>query len=169
MTFPNPFSASDPLDAATLNAIVNLLYNNSSANINIYFGSIFPDEVLINNGNAISLEYDSGPKETYGFQDTSAIDDEWQHGMLLSADTYTLTLRALKTSASGILKIYIDDVLEATFDLYAASNSASTETQASISLAAGWHTLRGVVDSQNGSSSGYDARWAKLNMRGASL
>lgn len=169
MTFPDPFATDDELNAAKMNQVANALYEGSVTSVNIYLGSIFPDEVLINNGNGITLEYDSGPKETYGFQDTPAVDDEWQHGMMLSADTYTLSLRALKTSASGILKIYIDDVLVATFDLYAASNTASTETQASITLTAGWHEIRGVVDSKNASSSDYEARWAKLIMKGSNL
>lgn len=165
MTFPNPLAADDPLNAATLNPIFNALYSGATAENGIYTASFYPDEVAIVNGNDISLTLHGTLDEIYGHQDTSAINDEWEHGAYLSANAYTLRIRVIKTSASGILKLYIDDVLEATIDLYAAADAVSWQQAAFIIGTSKWHTITGLVDSKNPSSSGYDANWIKMNIR----
>lgn len=165
VTFPNPFATNDPLNAAKLNEVANYLYGGTPQSI--YTASFYPDEAVAITGNAIALFYHGSFLETYGRQNTSAINNEWKHGAFLTADTYTLTIRVIKSSNSGILKIKVDNVVVATFDLYAAVDAISDQTQASIVLTGGWHSVKGLVDSKNGSSSGYDANWVKMTLRGA--
>lgn len=165
MTFPNPLSADDPLDAATLNPIFNELYAAVTAENAIYTATFYPDEVAIVSGNDISLTLHGSIDEIYGHQDTSAINDEWEHGAYLSADNYTLRIRVIKTSASGILKISVDGVLVATIDLYAAADAVSYQQDTFELTASKWHTINGLVDSKNPSSSGYDVNWIKMNIR----
>jgi hypothetical protein len=169
MTFPNPLAADDPLDAATLNRAFNALYEGDTSNNAIYTATLFPDEGVVLNGNDIALTLHGSIDEVYGHQSASAINDEWRHGAFLSADTYTLVIRVIKSSSSGILKISIDDVIVATIDLYNGSDAVSNQTQASIVLTAGWHTIKGLVDSKNASSSGYNANWIKMFLRGESV
>lgn len=169
MTFPNPLAADDPLDAATLNVVFNALYQGDTTGNALYTASFYPDEAVVLNGNDIVLILHGSIDEVYGHQDTSAIDDEWKHGAFLSADTYTLVIRVIKSSSSGILKISIDDVVVATIDLYNASDAVSNQTQTAITLTAGWHAIKGLVDSKNASSSGYAANWIKMFLRGESV
>jgi hypothetical protein len=165
MTFPNPLAADDNLDAATLNPIFNALYDGVTAENGIYTATFYPDEVGIVTGNDITLTLHGTLDEIYGHQDTSAINDEWEHGAYLSADSYTLSIRVIKTSASGILKIYVDDVLSFTLDLYAAADAIASLGGALTIGISKWHTIRGLVDSKNPSSSGYDANWIKMRIR----
>jgi len=171
VVFPSPFDANDDLDAALLNAVADLIYEIGSVpqNAGVYFATFYPDEVIpINGSGAMIINYHVSILEAFGRKSGAAADGhEWQHGAFLNADTYTLTFRAIKTSDSGILKISIDGVLVATFDLYAAADAVSDLTQASIVLAGGWHTITGLVDGKNASSSDYYAKWVKMSMRGA--
>lgn len=169
MTFPNPLAADDPLDAATLNVVFNALENAVVGQAESYVATFFPDEFTVLNGNAIALTLHGSINEVYGHQNAAAINDEWQHGAYLSADDYTLTVRVIKSSSSGILKVSIDDVVVATIDLYAAADAVSNQTQASIAIATtGWHTVKGLVDSKNASSSGYACNIVKMHLRGDS-
>jgi hypothetical protein len=166
--FPDPFDADDEINAALMNGVANSLYGGDGFPQSIYTGTFYPDEAVAITGNSIALFFHATFEETYGRQNTSAINNEWKHGAFLSADTYTLTIRVIKSSSSGILKIKIDDVVVATLDLYAAADAINNETQASIVLATGWHSFKGLVDGKNASSSGYNANWVKMYMKGAS-
>jgi hypothetical protein len=167
VVFPSPFDADDELNAALMNAVADAIYGADGFPQAIYIGTLYPDEAVAITGNNVALFYHGSILETYGRQNTSAINNEWKHGAFLSGDTYTLTIRVIKTSNSGILKIKIDDVVVATIDLYAAADAVSDQTQASIVLTTGWHSIQGLVESKNASSSGYDANWIKMNLRGA--
>jgi hypothetical protein len=168
MTFPNPLAADDPLDAATLNPIFNALYAGEATNAPIT-ATFYPDEAIVLNGNAVALTLDGSIFQTYGRQNPSAINDELQYGAFLPSGTYTLTVRAIKTSASGILKISIDSVLVATFDLYAAADALVALQQTDIAIAtSGWKAIECLVDSKNASSSGYDAKILKIYLQRAS-
>jgi hypothetical protein len=169
VVFPDPFDPEDEINAALMNAVANAIYGIAGTPSELYTATFYPDEAQAITGNAIALTLHGSITETYGRQNASAINDEWKHGAFLSADTYTLSIRVIKTNNSGILKIKIDDVVVATFDLYAAADAVSDQTQASIVLTAGWHSVKGLVDSKHASSSGYDANWVKMYLRGASV
>lgn len=169
MTFPNPFASNDAITHTKLNEVANAVYDLDNIPAKFYNATLYPDEAVAVTGNDIALFYHGSILETYGRQNASAINDEWKHGAFLSVDSYTLTLRVIKTSNSGILKIKIDDVVVATFDLYAAADAVSDQTQASIAITGGWHSIKGLVDSKNASSSGYDANWVKMNLFGTVL
>jgi hypothetical protein len=167
VVFPDPFDPEDEINAALMNAVANYAYG--ATPLGIFTASFYPDEAVAITGNAIALFYHGSILETYGRQNTSAINNEWKHGAFLTTNTYALTIRVIKTSASGILKIKIDDVVVATFDLYAAADAVSDQVQTDIEIATGWHSIKGLVDSKNGSSSGYDANWIKMYLNGADL
>lgn len=70
------------------------------------------------------------------------------------ATTYKFRTDFFKDSGSGILKIYIDDVLISTTDLYDAAGVLSSVTS-SVVLTVGTHRIKYKIDGKNASSSGY--------------
>jgi hypothetical protein len=168
MTFPNPLSPLDPLNADTLNPLFNALYDSVVAENGIFSAVLYPDEFTVLNGNDIALALHVASGEIYGQQTTAALDDEWEHGAYLSADTYTLRVRALRSSSSGILKILVDDAVVATFDLYNAVEGIAVAQGGFTVAVSKWCNIKGLVDSKNASSSNYNASIVKIYIRGNS-
>jgi hypothetical protein len=168
--FPNPIDDGDELNAAFLNKLVNFLYGGESIPSGIYLATCYVDEAVATSGNDIEIMYDGLLPEAYGEQSPSALNDAWKHGAFLSEDTYTLIVRARISASSGILKIKIDAVEVAAFDLYDEFDEHHVDfSEMDISIASGWHSITGVVDSKNAASSGYDAGWLKLHLRGSNV
>ena len=173
ITFPNPFATTDPLDANMMNALATYLEGIAKTVVSpstVYRGTLFHDESIVLAGNAIALFYEQFSlfEGVFARQETSALNDEFKNGAYLAGDTYTLTIDAKEDSSSGIITWYLDDVQVGTTDLYAASEAHTTRTLSGLVIAgAGWHVLRGKLESKNASSSGYDANLFKLTMTGS--
>jgi hypothetical protein len=173
ISLPNPFAGDDEVTAEMMNALANVLNalaTAPSSEIEVYRGTMFHDESIVIEGDAIEITMTSvsSVDVVYASQSPAAIDDEFLNGLYLSADTYTLKVDAWVTNSSGIVSWYVDDVLEGTTDLYSASAGHDEKTVATIVIAtSGWHVIRGVVASKNGSSSGYSANIFKMSMAGS--
>lgn len=176
ISFPNPFADEDTLDADLMNALAAYLEALAGASAvtpaGVYRWTMFHDESVVLNGNALALLYESWGGGTFegvfARQETSALNDEFKNGMYLAADTYTLQIVGKEDASSGVITWYVDDVSVGTTDLYAASDAHVVKTISSIVIgSAGWHNIRGKLESKNGSSSGYDANLFKYSMTGS--
>lgn len=99
-----------------------------------------------------------------------AQNDEWTNSVVLEAGTYSMRMLSLKTLSSGILTVYLDNVLILTVDLYNAVNlDNQITTVASVTVVGtGRHVIRGVVATKNAASAGYEASITKIWFRRAS-
>lgn len=88
---------------------------------------------------------------------TPANGDTFEQQFLMAAGTYNLTILYIKNTYHGKLDLYIDDVLIFNaLDLYAASIAFNQMHTGTVSLVtSGLHTLRGVTNGKNISSSDY--------------
>jgi len=72
--------------------------------------------------------------------------------------TYTLSIIGAKASSYGILDIYIDNTEVASFDRYNSTTlygQGTADSQASISITPGLHTMKFKADGKNAGSSSY--------------
>jgi len=89
--------------------------------------------------------------------DTShANGDECYFYAMLAPGTYTFQLATFKASPSGILKVYLDSTLIATFDLYSAVSTLTILEQTAIAITTGkLYKLSFKIDGKNGASTNY--------------
>ncbi len=99
------------------------------------------------------------------YNTTSADGDEFSVNFRCPVGTYTIRFSAIKDSDRGIVDTYVDASEEDSIDLYAAAADYLNVVEITgVSITAGSHTLKFVVDGKNGSSSDYF-----LNVNGISL
>lgn len=116
------------------------------------------DEATVLTGNAITGDNTAGNFFYSRFyQNASAINDEFTHGVYLAAGTYTFTALGNTSNNSGKIDWYLDGSTFTTAqDWYSASSVVSVKKTASVVIATdGWHTLKGKVAGKNASSSNY--------------
>lgn len=112
---------------------------------------------IVLNGNPIALTVNASQWLNGGWrQNTEAINDEWTNGFFAPAGLYTLRIVALKSNASGILRIFVDDILMGVEDLYNGSNVFNHIIDVPLDLETdGYHIIRGKLEAKNASSSSY--------------
>ena len=122
------------------------------------------DQSIITVGNALTTAIDIGQRHSYVmYQNAAANGDTWKNGFLVQAGTYSLNFLSTKDADRGSLDVYIDDVLAGTIDFYAGSLTKNqTSTISSLTITDGYHTLKGVVNGKNASSSGYIIALTKI-------
>lgn len=88
---------------------------------------------------------------------SGALNDAFTHGFWLQGGTYTFSALGFTTTIGGQIDWYFDNVkLISVQDWYAASGVLNTVKTASVTIVGdGYHVLKGVVPSKNGSSGGY--------------
>lgn len=90
-------------------------------------------------------------------QNTSADGDSWENGFVVDAGTYTVIIGCFTDVGCGKLDVYIDDVLEESgIDFYSGSKVDNVFKTFTVTLTAGYHKIKGVVNGKNASSSGYN-------------
>jgi hypothetical protein len=92
--------------------------------------------------------------------DTAAANDEVALGIVYLPETASYTAYAIRGTDTdqGIMHIHIDGVDEGQIDNYAASSPNAAGSVSLGSLSAGAHTLSIMIDTKNGSSTGYGCR-----------
>lgn len=92
-----------------------------------------------------------------------AQNDEWTNSVVLEAGPYTMSMLSLKTLGSGILTVYLDEILVLTVDLYNAGNLHNQITSTAVTVVGtGRHVIRGLVATKNAASAGYEASITKI-------
>jgi hypothetical protein len=103
---------------------------------------------------------------TTSAQSTAADADAFTQSFMLAAGTYTFSVLGLTANNRGKIDWYIDDSLFSTGqDWYSASNTYNVvKTVASVTVTgSGRHTLKGIVNGKNASSSGYYVGFMSLS------
>lgn len=82
--------------------------------------------------------------------------DGFSQDIWLAGGTYTLEIIYVKANNAGIIDVYVDNNLQGSIDEYAAATSYDNSVQfTGISLAAGKHVLKFVVNGKNASSANH--------------
>ena len=95
---------------------------------------------------------------------TSALNDNITYLVGLAKGTYSLKILGATAANKGIAKIYLDDDLVATFDLYSPTtirNVSFTQTGI-INSTPGLKSLKFKMESKNASSSGYNINLSQI-------
>lgn len=119
---------------------------------------IFPhDWTSVGQGTWVIYSMASQFLNGYLYNTSNADLDNISFPVALQKGTYTLKLLTFTQHASGILKIYINSDLVATWDLYTLADTFNViKTQAAIVVAtSGFKTLTLKVDGANGASIGH--------------
>lgn len=135
---------------------------------NAFLGTKAPvmwhDQSAIAVGNA--LTYAVGSTVRYGYvayQNAAQDSDEWTNGFACQAGTYTLKLLSTTDNNRGKLDVYIDNTLQGTINFYSSSLTENVEKSlSSITLSAGYHTLKGKVNGSDSDSGGYLIALSKI-------
>lgn len=94
---------------------------------------------------------------------TPAINREFTNRFIIAAGNYQLGWLGITGAGSGILSVYVDDVLVTTIDFYNGSTIRNfSNASTAITLTEGVHVLRGKMASKHASSSGYQLNLTKL-------
>lgn len=123
------------------------------------------DQSVKTAGNAFTTSIDT--QHAYNHvvhQSAAANGDTWTNGFVCQAGTYTFNFLCTTDADRGKLDVFVDNVQIGTIlDFYAASTTRNVvKTIASIAVTAGYHTLKGVVNGKNASSSGYTIALTKI-------
>jgi hypothetical protein len=93
------------------------------------------------------------------YQNTAANGDVFTNGLELRPGTYSFYVLGAKTNISGIIDWYLDDVAIVTGqDWYNVAAAVYNQLVSVASIAVGntrYHTLRGVINGKNASSTDY--------------
>jgi len=102
----------------------------------------------------------------YASKDSSGVmNDEIQFKRFFPAGTYTMSVVAHKDANRGIITAYLDATNLGTMDLYNASSLYNQIVQiTSISVSAGFQTLKFKMETKHGSSSGFYGCISKIRM-----
>ena len=109
-------------------------------------------------GNAVVTSIDpSEMNNVFGVQSPAVLNDEFTNGVWLRDGTYTFYVLGAKNTTHGQVDWYLDNTLIlADQDWYGALTYNVIQSVAVvISNGLLYHTLKGVVNSKNASSSGY--------------
>src|SRR5262245_33975441 len=130
---------------------------------------LFHDEATVLTGNALgSATVDTGQAYNYYIrQSTSADADSFTQSVFLRAGTYTFSVIGQTNTANGKIDWYIDNVSFTTGqDWYSASQTKNVVKTASVTINSdGYHVLKGVINTKNASSSGFNMDLTKYWFR----
>ena len=135
-------------------------------------GSSYPDRAVlwhqessVTAGNAIACTADANQLYSiYCSQSAAAQNDAFTNGFFLRAGTYTFSALGLTSSNKGAIDWYIDGTLAVTAqDWYTAGGAFNAVKTATVTVSnSGYHTLKGIVSTKNGSSSAYNMLLTKM-------
>ena len=112
---------------------------------------------LITAGNPLTTSIDTGQAHNVVYLTTSAaVNDAWTQSFFLADGSYTLSFLGRSGTDQGIMTVYIDDVSQGTIDWYNGSTVKNVVKTISITVIGnGYHVLKVVMATKNGSSSNY--------------
>jgi len=133
--------------------------------------TMWADEFTVVVGNPILMSHQ--PDQNYCMlsrQNTPANGDTLTCSFVALAGTYTLSILCAKTSISGKIDIYIDNVVVVTaLDLYNETSIYNALVSNSVTVTGnGYHILKIVVNGKNASSTNYTADLTKLWLKPSS-
>jgi len=170
-TAPNTAAAGALIRAAYHNTFIRDNLEHLYANLPKR-AVMWHEESTVVAGNALKRTIETSAAYNYVMsQNTPAINDEFTNSFVVGEGTYTLYLLGRTGTSDGQVDWYVDDVLVASAqDWYSASPAYNqTKTVADVVIAeGGYHVLRGIVASKNGSSSNYRLMLTKMWLAQAS-
>jgi hypothetical protein len=130
--------------------------------------TLWHDEATVIVGNALATALNAAYSyNLLVFQNTPANGDTLEWTFVLPPGSYTLTVLGTTDLNRGKLDWYIDGVLVVSGqDWYTAASGHKTYKEAAVVVGPGQlHTLRGVINGKNGSSSDYYMTLTKISLR----
>lgn len=129
--------------------------------------TLWHDEAVVIVGGALGIDIATAYHYfTAAFQSGAANGDTFEQVFLLAAGSYTFGVDGYATNNRGIIDWYLDGLpLVIGQDWYAASGAVTVKTATVRVPTTGLHTLRGVVNGKNGSSSGFSETLTKYWFR----
>lgn len=124
--------------------------------------TMWHNDSLVLVGNAFTRNITSTWYSDRAYQSPAAINDAFTNGFLLAAGNYTLVIYCQTFTDNGIVTWYVDGVSQGTTDHYSAGLADARKTLAITVTTDGWHVLKGIVASKNGSSTDYAAVLTQL-------
>lgn len=120
--------------------------------------SLWHDESTVLSGGSLAHSVDAAHRyASYTIQSPGADGDSFEQDFLMQAGTFTLYALGLTSTDRGLLDWYVDDVLvKVGQDWYAGGLARNQIKSFQFAIVGnGLHTLKGVVNGKNGSSSSY--------------
>lgn len=118
--------------------------------------TLWHDEATVIHGNPLSrIVNASQAYDTFSYQNTAALNDEFRHNIVLDAGNFTLTMLYVANSASGIVQWYLDGVSIGSMDMIGSNEVNSILSFSFTCPSAGAHVLTGKITGTSGA--GYAA------------
>lgn len=127
--------------------------------------SVWHDESIPLGAAAFTKVIDNAQAYNHLVRFTTAVNgNAFENKFYLAAGDYWLWVLCMKSFDAGKMDFYIDNtVVWSAVDFYDAGTIRNFETKSAlITITDGWHTLKGVVNGKNASSSTYHNRMTKL-------
>lgn len=132
--------------------------------------TLWHDESTVTAGGALAYSIDTLSAYNYRFAQVSpANGDAFTQSFFLRAGSYVLSALGLTGAGGGLLDWYIDGSLVLSgWDYYSASSTWNVIKTGNVTIVGdGYHTLRGVVNGKNASSSNFAINLQKMWFRQA--
>lgn len=120
--------------------------------------TMWHDEALVTVGNALQSDYVAIRYGSQSYQNTPANGNTFTQSFMLRAGTYTFSVLGGTANNEAKVDWYIDNVLAISAQDWYSVGTVSNVVKAVGSIVVsgdGFHTLKGVVNGKNGSSSDY--------------
>lgn len=132
--------------------------------------TLWRDEDVVTVGNALISTVDAAQLYAFtAYQNAAANGDTFTHKFFLAAGTYTLSVLGITASDAGKIDWYLDAEGSPQIsgqDWYAGGTTRNVIQTASITVTgSGVHTLKGVLNGKNGSSTNFFAQLTKMWIR----
>lgn len=130
--------------------------------------TLWHDDATIITGAALTITQDSAQRYAFwAYQNAPANGDTFEYSFLLAAGTYTLRVLGMTANSRGMIDWKIDGTTVVSGqDWYNGSLTYNVVKTASVTVATdGVHTLRGIVNGKNASSSAYQMLLTKIWIR----